>query len=673
MIRLAIILASLPLIAQNVETVLGVASAAIQRGDFQAAETQLRKEIDAHPGDARAFSLLGVALDGQQKVGDARDAHRRAVELLPDSAETLNNFGAHLWRSASYAEAEGVFSKALQASPTSFNILYNLGVMAALAGHNPRAVEVLKAALAQQPANVDVLYRLGIAEEASGQIEQATQHFAMASRLAPQRAEIRRMLALTAMELGALSDASEEWGRYLALKPDDEEARREAGFTLAKMGEIEKGAAAIQAYVKQHPEDPVGHFELGQAEKNRDPLAANQHFSRAIELRPDYSSALIARGSLAYQLGKPESALPDLERGIALSPPDAQSLDRLGQVYVALNRTDDGVRAFRRAAALAPSDSKIALHLGRALADAGDTAESKTALDRFRAAGPEQKAIVPAGMISYLGMTAEQRLADYKKRVDKGVLANPDDPSARLEQLKLAAETGNRGMALAAGRKLLGSPLVPQQTLADAGRTLMQLKQYDLARQLLGKSTDTKFELTRLGILTLGRPNLLPAIEQALRDFPDRPDLYLDAVPALVRAGEAAEAVRLLEKAAQPDRDLQLLYAIALNRAGRSKECAAKIAELQGRWPEWPGVWAVDGLIQLSGRNAVAARQSLEAGVALGANGPSALNGLSLAYGMLSLKVKAEGIKKRRADIYDSPSYLDLAFKDPGIKDPVIK
>ena len=648
--------------AQNVETVLGGASAAIQRGDFRSAEIQLRREIEVHPDDARTMSLLGVALDGQQKVRDARQAHQRAVELSPDSAEVLNNFGAHLWRSAHYAEAESVFSKALQASPSSFNILYNLGVMAALAGHNARAIEVLSGALAQQPTNVDVLYHLGIAEEAAGQIERATQHFAMAAKLTPQRAEIRRMLALTAMELGALADAAAEWNRYLALKPDDEEARREAGFTLAKMGEIEKGAAAIQNYVKRHPDDAVGHFELGQVEKNRDPRVAHQHYSRALELRPDYPAALIARGALAYQQGKPESALPDLERGIALSPPDPQSLDRLGQVYGALNRPADAVRALRKAAALAPSDSKIILHLGRALADAGEADESKTVMDRFRALGPEQKAIVPAGMVAYLGMTAGQRLADYKKRVDKAVLTNPGDPTARFEQLKLAVETGNRVMALEAGRRLLTLPATAQ-IFADAGRALMQVRQYDLARRLLEKGADCGFDLARLRILTLDRQNLLPAIEQALQEFPQRPVLYLDAVPALVRAGEAAEAARLLEKAVQPDRDLQLLHAIALNRAGRLRESNLKIAELRGRWPEWPGVWAVDGLLQLASGNAAAARQALEAAVALGAKGPSVLNGLSRVYGVLSLKPQADGVGKRQPDVYDSPPYLELLIK----------
>ncbi len=51
------------------------ALAALQRGDFAAAEQVLRPEVKARPGDSGALTLLGVALDSQKKyTGGRRDA-----------------------------------------------------------------------------------------------------------------------------------------------------------------------------------------------------------------------------------------------------------------------------------------------------------------------------------------------------------------------------------------------------------------------------------------------------------------------------------------------------------------------------------------------------------------------------------------------------------------------
>src|ERR1039458_2953419 len=71
------------------------AAAAIQRGDFPAAEKTLRAEVATHPGNSWALSLLGVALDNQKKLPEAEEFHRRAAAASPVSAEILNNYGTH--------------------------------------------------------------------------------------------------------------------------------------------------------------------------------------------------------------------------------------------------------------------------------------------------------------------------------------------------------------------------------------------------------------------------------------------------------------------------------------------------------------------------------------------------------------------------------------------------
>ena len=75
------------------------AAAALQRGEFAAAETKLRGELKLRPNDAEALSLLGVALDNQSKFSEAEPLHRRAMAAR-------SPIGARLWklRKSSFAD-----------------------------------------------------------------------------------------------------------------------------------------------------------------------------------------------------------------------------------------------------------------------------------------------------------------------------------------------------------------------------------------------------------------------------------------------------------------------------------------------------------------------------------------------------------------------------------------
>jgi Tfp pilus assembly protein PilF len=97
------------------------AVAAMQRGDFRAAEQKLRPEVAARPNDAAALSLLGVALDNQNQFREAAELHRRAVAAAPRSADVLNNYGNHLAAAGEDAAAREVFLKAIVVDPANVN------------------------------------------------------------------------------------------------------------------------------------------------------------------------------------------------------------------------------------------------------------------------------------------------------------------------------------------------------------------------------------------------------------------------------------------------------------------------------------------------------------------------------------------------------------------------
>lgn len=633
------------------------AVAAMQRGDFASAENTLRAEVQIHPGDAWTLSLLGVALDNQKRIPEAEPFHLRAVRLSPQSAQILNNYGTHLWGAGQYDKAESVFASALSAAPTYFLVLYNFGVMATFTGHYDRAREALNAALGQQPENVDVLYRLACVDQATRRWEAAVMRLAQAAKFDPRRADVQKLLAIATSELGALDDAAAAWDRYLKLEPNDETARRERAYTAAQMGKFEQAVPELEAYVARHPGDPQGHYELGQAQRTVDQATALAHFDRALSLDPKFTPAHLARGSLFYQQGKPESAVKDLEIAAAAQADNADTLDRLGQAYQSLDRTADAVRVLRKAAELAPEDSRILLHFGRALADAGLDAESKTVMDRFRALGPEKKKGVPAGLVEYMSLPPEQRRAGYRARVESAVREHPEDAASQLAWLKLMLEDRNPDRVAAAAQRI--AALKPgAAVIAAAGHALLQANYYVLARDLLAQSGEVHLDLAvatfhatraadalalmeripateRDGEYHLAHAQILDAagqtaeaaaaLGQAIRASAEKPDLRLRAAAWLVRKGRQAEALESIEDSARAlpgNREILLMKATTLEFAGKTADASRLLKEIQARWPAWPAAWVTDGILLDRHQHYADACRSLKTGAELGFRSP---------------------------------------------------
>jgi tetratricopeptide (TPR) repeat protein len=597
------------------------------------------KHLSAVQQDAP--NLAPLRLEALYLAGETAQADTLGSRWLAAAREIPGEslaIGMALADAGRFEPAETFLTQALAQTPSDFNVQVNLGLASWHTGHYDRARETLQAALAQQPENVDAIYYLACVNQAVNRTEAAVSLFAQAARLAPQRPDVQRQLALATGDLGALDDSAAAWDRYLKLQPNDDVARRERGLIAFQMGKFEQGVAELRWFVARHPDDAVGHFELGAAENKDDPAQALSEFDRAVALNANFAAAHSARGGLYYQMGNPKAAVVDLEAAASLRPDNAIDLDRLGQTYLALDRTADAVRVLRKAAALSPDDSKTQLHLARALADAGQEAESKAAMDRFRQLGPAVNRAVPGGLVDYLSLSPEQRRADYLARVERQVRQHPDDAQANVNYLRLLLEEGAADRSAETARKIAGLK-PPAATLADAGRALLEARQYGPARELLEQaakttpSADLELDLAiatfhesgpaegarlldrvpdshRGGDYYLARAEILEAsgaadeaaaaVDRALRATPGQTRLYLRACAILLHAGRSEDALRIsaaaMEAFAQ-DREILLLRAVILERAGRTVEAEPLLQRIENRWPEWPDAWTAGGVV----------------------------------------------------------------------------
>jgi Flp pilus assembly protein TadD len=103
--------------ASDPSAALQAAVAALQKSNFAAAEIQLREELKVHPNDSEILSLLGFALDSQQKFQEADAFHRRATAGPTTSPAVLGRYAHHLQISGDTDRAREVFRKVIEADP----------------------------------------------------------------------------------------------------------------------------------------------------------------------------------------------------------------------------------------------------------------------------------------------------------------------------------------------------------------------------------------------------------------------------------------------------------------------------------------------------------------------------------------------------------------------------
>jgi tetratricopeptide (TPR) repeat protein len=601
-----------------------------------------------------------IALD---RIGDKQNADALFTKLsnaTENDPKLSSSIGWTLARAEQFAQAETFLTHALAGNAADFQVLYDLGVVALYAEDYNRAREILEEAVRQQPHNADALYSLGFVYHSLKQPEPALRLLAEAAKQDPKRADVERLIAVITGELQANEDSAAAWDRYAALAPQDDAARRERGFARIHMRQFDTGIADLEWYIARHPDDPIGYYELGLAQSMNDPTKGLSSLDKALQLKPDFVEARSARGALYYLQGKPEAAVPDLEAAAAAQPDNGLILDRLGQAYRALDRLDDSIRTLRKAAQLAADEPTLVLHLANALAEAGKNTESETLMGRYRQMRPTQ---APRDLMRYLSLTPEQQRADYRARVERAVHDNPTDANAQLHYLKLSLEEGRTDQALkAAGaiRSMKAGPAI----LADAGRAMLEARQFASSRELLqmaatgDSSRDLELPLAvasfhsdgadaglehlqrvpdsaRNADYYLARAQMLNAagksaaalasLDQALRLAPDRAELYWQEVVFLKKDRHAKDALDLLDRAAKLNPQepwFPVLRAALLDADGQTGQALTLLESAGRRWPEVAAVWAAQGLIAAAHGPAEQARRLLETAVSLGARSP---------------------------------------------------
>jgi tetratricopeptide (TPR) repeat protein len=454
------------------------AIAALQRGDAATAEQKIRAELAAHPDEAEALSLLGVALDNQKKFPEAEDAHLGAIAKDPRSPGFLHNYGNHLLLTGDLKGAHDTFMKLVELNPADDYANLQLAQLALEAHDGKEALQYLELLPAKQLESPTVAIYMLMALDLSGKQAAADALFGSLAASTESDANLSAFLGRKLAQARQFAQAETFLTHALAAD-------------LANFGMLyELGAVASNA---------------GHNERARDLL------ENALRQQPQNVDVLYALAYVYSALNQPEAAVRLLAQAEKLAPQRADIHKLLAVTTGDLHAYEDSVHEWDIYVTLAPNDDAGRRERGFSKANIKQAEAGLADLEWYVARHPDD----PKGLFE-LGVS--QAVGDPEKGIatlDKAVALKPDYVEARAARGALNYQQGKAEVAL------------PDLEFAAANRPDNAL--------MLDRLGQAYLLLERL-------PEGLRVLRKAAELAPSEAKIQLHVANALAQAGQTAES-----------------------------------------------------------------------------------------------------------------------------------
>ncbi len=246
-----------------------LAEVALEKGDYQAAESHLRLLVDQDPEDPQALALLSETLAAQNRPQQALEVIEKAIPL---NGECLD---LKLQHADLIKEVDGISAgiDALRVIgshyPDEYRVVTALVKALAEGGETDQAISTAKTILSKddvghtpkQKAQLHLLAGRLLRNE--GQLDQAVHHLNEAKKLDPQGHESYLELGRTHLDRREYDRALERLNKSIELAPDEPMGYFYAGKVLKELKHYERAERTLRQASKLAPNNLRIHRQLG--------------------------------------------------------------------------------------------------------------------------------------------------------------------------------------------------------------------------------------------------------------------------------------------------------------------------------------------------------------------------------------------------------------------------
>ncbi|GIX06058.1 MAG: hypothetical protein KatS3mg115_0461 [Candidatus Poribacteria bacterium] len=419
-----------------------------------------------------------------------------------------------------------------------------------------------------RPEDAALLYGAGYAFARRGRpedLQRAAELFTQATRGEARDVQTLAHFSLGGVRvaLGDLEGALIAYQQAATLDPEFAPAHQALGEVYLRLGRDQDAIASFNAAIQTRGEEwPPPVLGLGLVYEARGEYAiAEGHVRRALELQPNYGSAILALGRLRARAGAAAEAFGLYERADALRPVETEDWKRLGEIFVELGDDPSAERAYRRGVETDPNVPELRFALGEVLWRQGS---QEGAIAEYRAAVEQDPTLF------------ERFLEPVRSRFFAGAL--PPEEARELLDKALAVKPDS----------LEAHELYAQLEMA-AGRLEAAVGHYETALSLAPERTDLRWTLGEL-YFALNRTGAAQAVlQQAAQEDPQTARRYAEAAANAYQKQDYSTAASEFQKHLlifPEDHESRYFLARAWEAMGRTEAAIAELETLRRQAPE---------------------------------------------------------------------------------------
>lgn len=605
------------------------ATVSYAQGNHEQAVYYLSKYLAANPDNIQARKLLGRAYLQLGQPENARTALQEAGDDGAGDAELLALIGMSELQGGNVAAGVSTLEGAVKTAPQDTALRSELARAYLAAGESNRAIEELEALLEQDSSQDQSRALLIVARLRAGQNAQAID--LMLEMLA--RNPDDPVLLTMAGSVFAVSGDRKEARKYFSAALKARPHYVPATMSLARIEELEGNAEAARTLYTGlvQPQVKSGAALLALARLARQQNRKEEMVGwlvKAGEYAPQDVSPRIRLAEYYLREGRIEDAAPLIKEAQALDPRNPEVLALQGKSLMAGRRFSEALVPLEQLVTSEPDSAFARTLLAECHLQLNQTRQARRQLE---IALQKQPYFVPA--LVMMG-TLELKAGDYDRALELSQRARQADPQqAPAHELagniwlakgdhKAASEAYKRawerkqssGLAVKLARTmaqdggaeeaagmletwLAGHPrdLRVRQTLGTLYHSTGEVDKAIAAyERVLASEPDNPIILNNLAGLYLetGNPAALEMGRRAYQATPDNPGVQDTYGWILVRTGQTAQGLELLQQAMQrlPDiAEVRYHYAVALLKSDREAEARKLLTALLDSGESFPG------------------------------------------------------------------------------------
>jgi tetratricopeptide (TPR) repeat protein len=447
--------------------------------EFDKAEDEANVILKQDSRYVAAYQLLGAALVGEQKPGQALAAFSRVIDLLPNNSSAYVNLALIEISLHRYDDAEQHFKKAVAVDPQSIQAYNDLANFYRLQNRVSEAEQVLRDGVAKNPEAVplyldwtSILASQGRVDDARVLLDklrkqvpnssdatvaigdfyfqrkekdQALAEYRRGLSAAPKNLDIEKRMENLYLSTSQGQLASDLDRELMKEAPKDVIVRVNHGRLLMLEGDPHQATIYLQKVVADAADSVEAHYYLAMAFwQNGDLRRAQSALLDALKASPNSPMVLQELARLSLEQRDAADAKIYAQELIRNFPADPADRQLLAEALAQQGQLRPAEEQFLIAKQLAPDDPIVHLNLAQVYFAEKKWPEAQREFDRALQLDPHNAEVL--GQLADF-LTARNQSANALARVQQFVSANPNDANGHVILGALNFESQNYSSA----------------------------------------------------------------------------------------------------------------------------------------------------------------------------------------------------------------------------------